>query len=95
MDDVQEVRKENQMVAWQKVLSKLRKAFHVTNLVALAVGIAIGNWATLESAIKLASKHYQHGIEHGHKSALSMNPPSAELEYTCAGLWFSTQEKNK
>jgi hypothetical protein len=95
MDDMQKVCDKNQMVSWQKVLPHLRKTFRVSHLAALAVGLAIGNWATLESAIKLGSKHYQHGIEHGYKSALSINPPSAELEYTCAGLWFSTQEKNK
>lgn len=93
MDDVQDVRKENQMGARQKILPFLRKAFRPTHFIALAAGVAIGNWVTMDAAIKLASKHYQQGIEHGHKKALSLNPVSADLEYACAGLWFSTKDQ--
>lgn len=93
MDDLQKLRKENQMGPWQKILPLMRKAFRPTHFVALIIGLAIGNWVTMEAAISLASKHYQQGIEHGHKKALSLNPVSAELEYVCAGLWFNGQDK--
>ena len=36
---------------------------------------------------------YQQGYKDGMKSALKTNPPSEELEITCAGLWVGEQNK--
>ena len=36
---------------------------------------------------------YQEGYKAGLKSALKTNPPSEDLELTCAGLWFGNQAK--
>ena len=34
-----------------------------------------------------------HGTKQGRKDALRTNPPSDELEMTCAGLWIGEQNK--
>ena len=36
---------------------------------------------------------YEEGYKAGVKSALKTNPPSEDLELTCAGLWFGNQAK--
>lgn len=36
---------------------------------------------------------YEHGYANGMKNALRTNPPSEELEMTCAGLWVGQQNK--
>ena len=36
---------------------------------------------------------YEQGYKEGMKSALKTNPPSEELEITCAGLWVGEQNK--
>ena len=36
---------------------------------------------------------YQAGYQAGMKEALKTNPPSEELEMTCAGLWVGEQNK--
>lgn len=92
MDEMQALHEKNQVGARQKILPQLRKAFRPTHLIALAIGVAIGNWLTLDAAIRLAATHYEQGIQHGHKKALSLNPVSADLEYTCAGLWLGSQK---
>jgi hypothetical protein len=38
---------------------------------------------------------YQAGYKDGVKTALKTNPPSEELELTCAGLWVGEQNKRQ
>ena len=40
------------------------------------------------------NSQYQAGYKDGVKTALKTNPPSEELELTCAGLWVGEQNKN-
>jgi len=39
------------------------------------------------------SDEYQAGYEEGMRVALKTNPPSQELEMTCAGLWVGEQNR--
>ena len=66
MDEMQALHDKNQVGTRQKILPQLRKAFRPTHLIALAIGVAIGNWVTLDAAIRLAATHYEQGIQHGH-----------------------------
>ena len=38
---------------------------------------------------------YQDGYTTAQKQALKTNPPSEELELTCAGLWIGDQAKKQ
>ena len=44
----------------------------------------------IESAIE---RSYKRGFAEGRGIALKTNPPSEELELTCAGLWVGEQNK--
>jgi hypothetical protein len=38
-------------------------------------------------------EQYEFGFERGQKTALSINPPSEDLELVCAGLWVGEQNQ--
>lgn len=59
----------------------------------LVVGGLIGGlivWVTTPSTLK---ESWDKGYVEGKKEALRINPPSDQLEMTCAGLWFSKENE--
>ncbi len=42
-----------------------------------------------------ADRAYADGFRQGIKNSLNTNPPSEELELTCAGLWIGEQNKKQ